>query len=286
MAGTISRMRLASALCLAVALGIGAAGIRIDRQDRESRSAPASLGDGAAATVGDTPRTAMFLAQVRHFGRVAPVFANTLTDDLASLPTARKKTTFLLILLPLVARENARIRAERRLALDPSHEPAPALWRKYKVDPGDREILKQRVDVIPASIVLAQAALESGWGTSRFARQGNNLFGMRTYNPDVPGLTPEDATRFKVVKYANLGASVEHYMRNLNSHPAYRDFRRARADMRAAGDDPDSRHLSRRLDRYSEIPKTYGKVLRQIIDADQLEDFDGVRLTGGLTPDS
>ena len=138
--------------------------------------------------------------------------------------------------------------------------------------------LRRRVDVIPASMVLAQAALESGWGTSRFARDANNLFGIRTYNPDTPGLEPEKADGFKVVKYADLGDGMRHYMLNLNTHPAYLDFRRARKQMREQGRDPDARHLATRLTQYSEIPKTYGNLIRQIIDAERLEDFDGVRL--------
>ena len=116
--------------------------------------------------------------------------------------------------------------------------------------------------------------------TSRFTRQGNNLFGTRTYNPDTPGLAPDKADGFKVVKYATLSESVAHYMLNLNTNDAYTDFRLAREHMRDKGEDPDSRHLATRLTAYSEIPQTYGKIVRDIIDKERLEDFDGIRLAG------
>ena len=206
------------------------------------------------------------------------MFTARISTDLASLDLDAKKQAFLKIALPLVARENARIRDERRHVAGLAKDVPEYIWEKYGVKPGDMVTLRRRVDVIPASMVLAQAALESGWGTSRFAREANNLFGVRTYNPETPGLEPEKANGFRVVKYADLSEGVGHYMLNLNTHPAYLEFRRARLQMRKQGRDPDARHLATRLTQYSEIPKTYGKLTHQIIDAEKLEDFDGVRL--------
>lgn len=256
---------------------MAAAGIAFDFSDRDIRIQVRSDARSLAALTQD-PLHAVSLDKVRKTGVVPPVFAARITVDLDALDLDAKKQAFLKIALPLVARENARIRAERRIAAGPAGNVPDALWDKYNVKPGDITTLRRRIDVIPASMVLAQAALESGWGTSRFARDANNLFGIRTYDPDTPGLEPEKADGFKVVKYADLGDGMRHYMLNLNTHPAYLDFRRARQQMREQGRDPDARHLATRLTQYSEIPKTYGNLIHQIIDAERLEDFDGVRL--------
>lgn len=259
---------------------MAAAGIAFDIGDRDQRLQVAGKNQSLAALAND-PMHAVSLDKVRKTGLVPSVFAARIAADLDALDLDAKKQAFLKIALPLIARENARIRAERRHAASAPADVPEYIWEKYKVKPGDVVTLRRRVDVIPASMVLAQAALESGWGTSRFARDANNLFGVRTYNPDTPGLEPEKADGFKVVKYADLGEGMGHYMLNLNTHPAYLEFRRARRQMRQQGLDPDARHLATRLTQYSEIPKTYSSLIHQIIDAEKLEDFDGVRLLDG-----
>ena len=259
------------------ALLLAAAGIAFDMTDRDVRIQVQKQTQSLAALPHD-PLHAVSLDKVRKTGVVPPVFAARITTDLDRFDLNAKKQAFLKIALPLVARENARIRGERRHVAGPARDVPEYIWEKYQVTPGDMTTLRRRIDVIPASMVLAQAALESGWGTSRFARDANNLFGVRTYNPDTPGLEPEKAAGFKVVKYDDLGTGVAHYMLNLNTHPAYLDFRRARLEMRGHGRDPDVRHLATRLTRYSEIPKTYGDLIHQIINTEKLEDFDGVRL--------
>ena len=108
----------------------------------------------------------------------------------------------------------------------------------YGTDPFDVQELLNRMDVVPPSLALAQAAEESGWGTSRFARQGNALFGQYTYNAK-PGIVPaqRDADRrHRVRSHDNLLAAVRAYVHNLNSHWAYEDFRRKRSRLRRAGE--------------------------------------------------
>lgn len=272
---TTKRYAFASALGAAGVLAV--LGIAFDAIDREDRLNTIGATPARAAIPHD-PLPSVKLDKVRRTGVVPAIFTARLTFDLDQLEPEAKKRAFLKITLPLVARENARIRRERNFLNEGADGVPEYVWEKYKVEPGDMTTLKRRVDVIPASMVLAQAALESGWGTSRFAREANNLFGVRTYDPDTPGLEPEQAEGFRVIKYPDLSEGVGHYMRNLNTHPAYLDFRRARQHMRRQGRDPDARHLTERLTQYSEIPKTYGKLLRQIIDGESLEDFDGVRL--------
>ena len=189
-----------------------------------------------------------------------------------------KKQTFFRIMLPHIARENDRIRAARA-EIEKAPDDAPAsLFKEYAVEAGDVKELLRRVDVVPASLVLAQAALESGWGTSRFARKGNNFFGMRTYDEDVKGLDPKQAEGFKVIKFKGIGASVRAYMKNLNTHDAYKNFRRHRADQRAGGGIPKGRDLTNYLTAYSEIPEEYGARLRGMMDRNNLNRFDGVRV--------
>jgi len=189
-----------------------------------------------------------------------------------------KKATFFRIMLPHIARENDRIRDERaKIIADPAKVP-DKLFEKYGVDDRDVKELLRRVDVVPASLVLAQAALESGWGTSRFARNGNNFFGMRTYKKNVKGLDPKAAEGFKVIVFKNIAASVRAYMKNLNTHNAYKQLRRARAKQRADGLAPSGRTMSNFLTAYSEIPEKYGARLRGMMDRNNLDRFDGVRL--------
>lgn len=273
-----TRLQQAATACLGLAILLAGLGLVMDGIDRSGR-----LLHGPQ--VDHNPLTAVYLADVRFSGEVPPSFAVSISHDLGALPLEEKKAAFFKIVLPLVARENAKIREERALVMKGGEIP-DALWDKYDTKKGDLDTLKRRIDVIPASMVLAQAALESGWGTSRFAREGNNLFGTRTYNPDTPGITPDKANGFRVVKYASLGDSVGHYMLNLNTNEAYREFRKARDHMRAHGKDPDSRHLATRLTSYSEIPHTYGRILHDIINSEKLEDFDGIRLVGDRSGDS
>lgn len=142
----------------------------------------------------------------------------------------------------------------------------------------DPEPLRQTLDIIPASLVIAQAALESGWGTSRFALEGNNLFGMRTYDDKVPGIAPAGATGFRVMRFKSLGGGVAAYMRNLNTHRAYREPREVRAALRRDGKLVTGSALTHWLTGYSEDPDAYRMMLRDIIVQARLAPFDNVRI--------
>ena len=221
---------------------------------------------------------AVLLSDVRRTGQVRPAFVDHIDVDLSALAAVERKQTFFRVILPLVARENDRIRAERKLLTDKPDAVPHALYERYGVAPGGLEMLRLRVDIIPASLVLAQAALESGWGTSRFALDGNNLFGMRNYDKDAPGLAPAGAKGFKVMRFHTLGDGVAAYVRNLNTHDAYRQLRKARAAMRRAGKRITGPDLTVWLTNYSKIPENYGGLLRTIIAREKLTPFDHVRL--------
>ena len=151
--------------------------------------------------------------------------------------------------------------------------------KKYGVTSRDLSILKIRMDEIPVSLAIAQAAKETGWGTSRFAQEGNALFGQWTWSGE--GLRPKEAKEgqeHKVMKFNILQASVRAYQRNLNTHSTYKDFRKARAKLRDANKKLDSMELSKYLNKYAETGNQYVEVLQKIIKQNKLQDFDDAKL--------
>ncbi|WP_186457217.1 glucosaminidase domain-containing protein [Nitrospirillum amazonense] len=152
---------------------------------------------------------------------------------------------------------------------------------RYGMDPArkiDLDALLRRVDVVPVSMALAQAAEESGWGTSRFAQHGNALFGQLTWSEEEKeGITPRnrhpgDTSRFR--KFEDLLECVRVYMQNLNTHDAYAQFRATRATLRRQGKPLDTMLLLNTLDKYSELGPVYVKAVRSLIRTNNLRDFD------------
>ena len=153
-------------------------------------------------------------------------------------------------------------------------------FQQYGVINNDLSTLKVRMDIVPVSLAIAQAAKETGWGTSRFAIEGNALFGQWTWSGEgikPAGVDPEDSNH-KVMKFKVLKASVRAYQRNLNTHGSYRQFRSARANMRDNDEDLDSLMLADYLDKYAATGKEYTKIIKQIIKQNNLQDFDKVKL--------
>jgi Bax protein len=164
---------------------------------------------------------------------------------------------------------------EQRLSLE-------NLAQKYGVNFGDWAELRRRVREVPVSLALAQGAEESGWGTSRFAHQGNAVFGQRTFTRGR-GIVPKEreaGEKFEVLRFSALLTSVRAYVWNLNTHFAYADFRTARAQGHARGGKPDSMSLIATLKRYSERGEAYIETIRAIIRVNRLRQFDAARLTG------
>lgn len=207
----------------------------------------------------------------------------------------RRKLLFQQVVLPLVYLENDRIHDERTflktiLRTDKDSGSAQVqklhqLMDRYEVSgsaeslitgAGTADTLLRRVRRVPPSLVLAQAATESGWGTSRFCLQGNNLFGQRTYEEDAPGMRPEgvsDGADFKVRKFSTLLESVRSYMNNLNTHRAYERFR----ELRNRGDRAEGMELVRGLTQYSERRGDYVESIQSLIKYNDFSRFDGVR---------
>jgi Bax protein len=200
----------------------------------------------------------------------------------------KRKELFIQIVLPLIIQENNNIRLDRKTLFGiinkSNNTNLEKQWlnKKYKqygVKSKDLSVLKMRMDIIPTSLAIAQAAKETGWGTSRFAQEGNALFGQWTWSGE--GLRPKDAEKgknHKVMKFNILQASVRAYQRNLNTHSSYKHFRKARAKLRDSNQPLDSLELSKYLNKYAETGNQYVEVLQKIIEQNKLKDFDDARL--------
>jgi Bax protein len=235
---------------------------------------------------------------------VPRIFLSSLPADLSALASiAKRKRLFIQAILPLVLEANEVILADRRRLIEllrrrergDKMAPAEAAWLRvmtadYCLEPDDSHALRRRVDAVPPALALAQAAAESGWGTSRFAHKGNAVFGQRTWvrgNGLVPKRRDEDK-RHEVKKFGGLRASVAAYMMNLNCHPAYRAFRDLRARMRDRDGRLDSSALAGSLIRYAEIGRDYIETLRIIMRVNRLQQLDGAVLEqpGTVAPDA
>ena len=222
---------------------------------------------------------------------------SNLPSDLRKLASiSERKRLFIELMMPLVARANEDVLEQRRRLLDIEQKQMVGLplsagdvtWlvrlgEVYGVDDGDIVALKNRVDAVPPSLALAQAAEESGWGTSRFTVEGNALFGQRIYRGDggIVPLRRNPGERFRIRTFDDLQESVSRYLHNLNTHWAYEKFRWLRAAMRAGGRTLDGRALVAGLGRYSERGADYIKTIRSIISYNGLTAFDRAELSGG-----
>jgi len=233
------------------------------------------------------------LEDVRQNKLVKPVSLSLLPEEIKSIENIqRRKNLFIQIILPLIIKENNYIKLDRQKLFSilnkSKNTKEEKNWlrikfKQYGVVNKDVSTLKIRMDEVPISIAIAQAAKETGWGTSRFALEGNALFGQWTWSGE--GIKPADAannTNHKVMKFKVLQASVKAYQRNLNTHSSYRNFRSARAQLRDDGKKLDSLILIAHLDKYAETGKKYVKILQQIIRQNKLTDFDDAK----LLPDS
>ena len=229
------------------------------------------------------------LKDVRETKLVKPVALTLLPNEIKMIEsTSKRKDFFIQIVLPLILKENSNIKIDRKRLFsiinksnntDLEKKWLEKKYKQYGVPSKDLSTLKIRMDEIPVSLALAQAAKETGWGTSRFAQEGNALFGQWTWSGE--GLKPKDADKnegHKVMKFNVLQASVRAYQRNLNTHSTYKDFRQERAKLRDKGKPLDSMILSKFLNKYAETGNQYVEVLQKIIKQNNLQDFDDAKL--------
>jgi len=244
----------------------------------------------SAATIQELFKSTNYnLDDVRKNKLVKPVSLTLLPAEIIKIENSTKrKNLFIQIILPLIIKENNYIKLDRKKLFSilnkNKNSKNEKRWlglkfNQYGVMNKDVSTLKIRMDEVPVSMAIAQAAKETGWGTSRFAQEGNALFGQWTWSGE--GIKPagaDDASTHKVMKFKILQASVKAYQRNLNTHSSYKEFRSARAELRDNKKELDSLVLSNYLDRYAETGKKYVKILQQIIRQNQLTDFDDAKL--------
>ena len=211
--------------------------------------------------------------------------------DFKSIPAGKlRKTAFIDFLSPLITVENKRVSNQRLklfsiredIALSQPLTSSKKNWLSktataYRVTTGTNTEkvarLTKRIDIIPPSLVLAQASIETAWGSSRFARQANNYFGQWCFNKGC-GLVPlqrkNDAIH-EVRSFNTPAESIRSYITNLNSHPAYNKLRQIRSDERNEGHYISGCKLTEGLEKYSELGLTYVESLKSIIRVNRLE---------------
>ncbi len=229
------------------------------------------------------------LEVVRIENIVKPFEVGMLPVELKQIQsTKERKDLFIKIVLPLILSENNRIRRDRstlfKILNKNINSKAEKNWlnnkfKQYGVVNKDVSTLKVRMDEIPVSLAIAQAAKETGWGTSRFAIEGNALFGQWTYSGE--GIKPAGSDKndkHKVMAFSVLKASVRAYQRNLNTHSSYKEFRKVRAIQRDNDEPLNSLELANYLNSYAETGEEYTKTLKKIIAQNNLKDFDKAKI--------
>lgn len=210
-----------------------------------------------------------------------------------NLPVNKKKEYFFFVYAPLVLESNEDIMNDRtrlkeltgkKMATDEETAWLKDLAKLYRLEPPEEgpvssdmlKLLMGKVDIIPPSLALAQAAVESGWSTSRFSDQGNALFGQWTWGDD--GITPTEQRGemgdYKIKAFDTPEASISAYMHNLNTHPSYQEFRSVRAKMRNSGRSLIGSDLAPTLTSYSELGEEYVETLLSVIRVNKLPPVD------------
>ena len=205
----------------------------------------------------------------------------TKLPDLNKYETAERKKKFIQIILPLILRCNEEINSHKKtvnIAIKNNDRKKIFYYaEKYKIKTFDLTIthikkeLKIRIQEIPLEIAIAQAAVESGWGLSRFAVEGNALFGQWTWDKKN-GIIPVRAKNknIAVKAFPNLISSVRNYMININTHNAYKKFRENRYKLIEKSKPLDAKYLINYLENYAETGKIYTNTLSKMIDQNNL----------------
>ena len=225
------------------------------------------------------------LKSIRLGQSVKPIYLTKLPKDLKKIKsTNKRKETFIKIIMPLILIENEKIIEDRnklfKILGKQSNSMGEKVWLKrrfkdYDIKGEDISELKLRLDIIPTSIAIAQAAKESGWGTSRVALEGNAMYGQWTWGGD--GIEPSQKDKkkeHKILKFPKLQSSVSAYMKNLNTHRGYSEFRKERSKIREKNKTVEGIDLVAYLYNYAQTGSEYVKILKKIIEQNDLTDFD------------
>jgi Bax protein len=223
---------------------------------------------------------------------VPRLIVTKLPKDMSELEESDfRKTLFFEVMLPLVLQANEAVLAQRdrliairarietgEIMSDAERDWLDGIETYYGVANDDFEELMSRVDAVPPSLALAQAAIESGWGTSRYALESNALFGQYTTETGLASVSAAKNPDNRIRAFGELLDGVVSYTHNLNTHPAYQRFRLLRANERKAGDTPDGPALATTLMRYSSRGADYVNDIRAVIRQNELDDLDDASL--------
>ena len=226
------------------------------------------------------------------------VVFSSLPEDFLDIESVKlKKDLFIKTILPIVFLENEKVLEERNKILqwwteteggeidkDFWPEWLKSIVEKYSFEGENIGNLLMSVDIVPISLALSQAAIESGWGTSRYARDGNAIFGQYTYDEEV-GLLPKersDGKKYLIRKFSNISESTASYIKNLNTHSAYIKFREVRKKLRMNGERMDGGLLAEELINYSERKNLYIQDIKDMIKANHFERFDDIYTSKSL----
>ena len=230
---------------------------------------------------------------ITNIPAISPPKAVALPDFASYVDVKEKKSAFFEYLLPLVRFSNQLVRVDRerfkRVQSDPINLKSPEakkitrrLNSRYRVvlerfpDSSFMEELNKRIGQIPESLALAQAAKESGWGTSRFSKQANNLFGQWCFTEgcgSIPARRSKGMTH-EIQKFDSVGDAIEAYVHNLNTHRAYGTLREKRYNLLKEGKSPSGSDLAITLTEYSERGAVYGQEVASLIRYNKLEEYD------------
>ena len=232
------------------------------------------------------------LTDIRQGEAVPPIKVEKVPDDLGTKDGTMRKVLFITALLPVILDVNQRVLAERdqllylrkKIQSGIGLSPDEGMWldelaERYGTASADLDQLVRRVDIVPPSMAIAQSGVESGWGTSFAAREGNALFGQIQASGQHTVTVSWRPGSGMPQPFASVGEATEAYVANLNCHPAYAAFRAERAAMRARGQTLSGYHLIGQLARYSELGQNYVDFVRQIMRENDLADFDKARLS-------
>ena len=238
------------------------------------------------------------LTQVQKKGTVPREFFNHIPNKMNEINTVDKKNIFISILLPIALRGNELVLEERELIKDAFNSnnlsQIEYFSKRYKIKDYKkinfallnekqleeiRSILLIKVNKIPISMILAQAIIESGWGSSRFAKEGNALFGEWTWQKGI-GIKPQEKldANYSVKNFNNISASLNSYILNLNRHDAYNEMRSYRNKKYRNGDSITGYEAANFLSGYAEIGYQYVTKVKDMIKFNKLERFENLVL--------
>ncbi len=243
--------------------------------------------DSTAALLRHFEETA-YVWPINKVASIPDTLIRSMPNDIHTIKDVKtRKSVFIRVMLPIILSEQKRIRNNRQtLKLALQSEPGNTtlgdklngLFSEYNINenwdfPKKRKSLLHRFDELPLTLILAQAAIESGWGTSRFTRLGNSLFGEWTYKTNE-GIIPKgrDAGKTHRIKtFPSLRDSIASYIKNINRNKAYRELRQLRAEMREKHQALDAKKLASGLQRYSQKGQAYVDTILAILNSTEFK---------------